>query len=76
MLKVGLRPNTVSLPSIVGAGIAGAAAWMAPQSEHGWAWWLVAAAGIQLRLFCNLMELIAKHRIGKINFCLDRPLFA
>lgn len=58
MLKLGLRPNTVSLLSVVGAGIAGVSVWMAAQPGHGqaWMWWLIAAAGIQGRLLCNLMD--------------------
>jgi len=29
---------------------------MAPYTGHAWAFWLLAAAGIQLRLFCNMMD--------------------
>lgn len=58
LLKLGLRPNTVSLLSLVFAGLAGAAAWWAGtgQSNAPWAFWLLAAAGIQFRLLCNLMD--------------------
>ena len=56
LLGVGLKPNTVSLLSVGCAGIGGASAWMATQSTLGWFWWIVAAAGIQLRLVCNLMD--------------------
>lgn len=56
LLWLGLKPNTVSILSIVFAGIGGGAAWMAVHSNYGWMWWLMAAAGIQMRLVCNLMD--------------------
>jgi phosphatidylglycerophosphate synthase len=56
MLRIGLKPNTVSLMSIVCAAIGGAAFLLAVRSEHAWAFWLAGAAGVQLRLFCNLMD--------------------
>ena len=56
MLALGLRPNAVSLLSIGCSAVAGAAALMTAHSTHAWAWWLLAAAGIQLRLFCNMMD--------------------
>ncbi|HEY1052107.1 MAG TPA: CDP-alcohol phosphatidyltransferase family protein [Prosthecobacter sp.] len=56
MLRMGLTPNTVSLLGIGCAAAGGGAALMAPHSGHAWAWWLLAATGIQLRLFCNMMD--------------------
>ncbi|OYW76924.1 MAG: hypothetical protein B7Z37_06605 [Verrucomicrobia bacterium 12-59-8] len=56
MLKVGLTPNVVSVLGIVWAAVGGGAALLAPSSEHAWAFWLLAAAGIQMRLFCNMMD--------------------
>jgi len=56
MLKLGLRPNTVSLLSLVCAAVAGASAVWTARSESAWVFWFIAAAGIQLRLFCNMMD--------------------
>ena len=56
MLALGLKPNTVSLLSMACAAVAGGAVWMAARSEPAWVLWFIAAAGVQLRLFCNLMD--------------------
>jgi phosphatidylglycerophosphate synthase len=56
MLAAGLRPNAVSLIGIAFAALAGAAMIQATRTEPSWALWIAAAAGIQLRLFCNLMD--------------------
>jgi phosphatidylglycerophosphate synthase len=56
MLRIGLKPNTVSLLSIVCAALAGGAFLLAAQHETAWLYWLIGAAGVQLRLFCNLMD--------------------
>lgn len=57
MLKAGLTPNRVSLLSLVFAAIAGAAMILAARGLMPPApAWFIAAAGIQLRLFCNLMD--------------------
>ena len=56
MLKLGLRPNAVSLLSIVCAAIGGGSALWAAQAASAWPFWLLAATGVQLRLFCNLMD--------------------
>lgn len=57
MLKLGLTPNAVSLLGVLCAAVGGGAALMAAHSaSRAWAWWLLAAAGIQLRLFCNMMD--------------------
>lgn len=57
MLQAGLTPNGVSLLSLFFAALAGAAMILA---VHGLMppalGWFVAAAGIQLRLLCNLMD--------------------
>lgn len=56
MLRVGLTPNTVSLLSIACAAVGGASAWWAAQSASSPWFWMLAAVGVQLRLFCNLMD--------------------
>jgi len=57
LLAAGLTPNLVSLLSLVFAAISGAASLAAAGGmEPAWLCWLIAAAGIQLRLFCNLMD--------------------
>lgn len=56
MLKMGLRPNTVSLLSLVCAAIGGGAMLWATKVESAWPFWLLAATGVQLRLFCNMMD--------------------
>lgn len=57
MLRAGLRPNLVSVMSLVFAAMAGGAAWWAFAGAGApWVFWILAAVGIQLRLFCNLMD--------------------
>lgn len=56
MLRMGFRPNGVSLIGIFFAGGAGAAIGFAAESGMPWMLWLLAAAGVQLRLLCNLMD--------------------
>jgi phosphatidylglycerophosphate synthase len=58
LLKLSFTPNAVSVFSLVFAALAGGAMLMAARGCCGMSglWWLVAAAGIQLRLFCNLMD--------------------
>lgn len=57
MLKMGLKPNTVSVLSLVCAAVAGGSALIAAHSEsREWLFWFISAAGIQLRLFCNMMD--------------------
>lgn len=56
MLRMGLKPNTVSLLSIVCAAVAGSAILLASRTEPAWIFWLIAAAAVQSRLFCNLMD--------------------
>ncbi len=56
MLRAGFTPNAVSLLSLVFAAIGGASAWHASKTDVSPWFWFVAAAGIQLRLFCNLMD--------------------
>lgn len=53
-----VRPNTISALSVLFAALAGAALWMAPAAGRGvaMALHLVAAAAIQLRLLCNLLD--------------------
>jgi len=59
LLRLGLSPNQVSvLSAVFAAAAAGAILWSAREGAPAWAWagWLAAAAGIQLRLLCNLMD--------------------
>lgn len=56
MLRLGLKPNTVSVLGIVCAAGGGGAALMAVRSDSAWVFWLLAAVGVQLRLFCNMMD--------------------
>lgn len=56
MLQMGLRPNTVSMLSLGCAALGGASAWLAAQPGSSPWWWLLALTGVQLRLFCNLMD--------------------
>lgn len=53
LLKIGLKPNQVSVLSVVFAsGSLVALLWLAPNALG----WFLAALGIQLRLLCNLMD--------------------
>jgi len=54
LLKTGLRPNQVSVLSIAFA--AAAAGFLICPEPPTWWHWLAAAACIQLRLLCNLMD--------------------
>jgi phosphatidylglycerophosphate synthase len=58
LARAGVRPNLVSIAGVVFAAIAGAAfvltPWCAPAAGAGLL--VVAAAGIQLRLLCNLLD--------------------
>src|SRR5688572_24777601 len=52
----GVRPNTISVISVVFAAGAAAAFAMAPVRDDRAAWLIVAAACIQLRLLCNMLD--------------------
>jgi phosphatidylglycerophosphate synthase len=54
---LGITPNAISVASIVFAAISAVAAWSGL--------WLVAAAGIQLRLLCNLFDGMVAVEGGK-----------
>ena len=56
LLRAGLTPNVVSLLSILFAGLAGVAMVFTDSQSPAWPWWLAAAACVQLRLLCNLMD--------------------
>lgn len=58
LVKVGLRPNTISVLSLVFASFSGTALIGAGCFGGGWrvTLFLVAAAGMQLRLLCNLFD--------------------
>lgn len=55
LARAGLTPNQVSVLSIVFAVGAAAAYWQAARAG-AWIWLVIAAAGIQLRLLCNLLD--------------------
>ncbi len=55
LLRLGLSPNQVSVLSILCAAAGGACMILAVHTNTP-AWWWGAAAGIQLRLLCNLMD--------------------
>lgn len=56
--RIGVRPNTVSVTSIAVAAVAGVAFALSPHTDNASrVWWLiVAAACIQLRLLCNMLD--------------------
>ena len=58
LAKAGVKPNQISIASIFFAGLAGAAFVYAGRfsSPLGGCMFLAAAAGIQLRLLCNLLD--------------------
>jgi phosphatidylglycerophosphate synthase len=53
LVRIGLRPNHVSL---IGIGFAGLAAWCLATRADCWGCLLIAAVGIQLRLLCNMLD--------------------
>ena len=53
--NAGVRPNGVSVLSIVFAAVAGYALWLSGDSVSVWPL-VLAAAGIQLRLLCNMLD--------------------
>jgi phosphatidylglycerophosphate synthase len=56
LARAGATPNAVSLASIGCAGGAAIAFAVAGTTAGRAAWWLLAAAAIQLRLLCNLLD--------------------
>ncbi|MBL9158753.1 MAG: CDP-alcohol phosphatidyltransferase family protein [Verrucomicrobiales bacterium] len=57
LLRLGLRPNQVSVLSVVfAAGAAVALVFLSRGAGPAWLLWILAAVGIQLRLLCNLMD--------------------
>lgn len=56
--RAGVSPNQVSIASIIFAAAAGAAFWRAQVrvGDSASFWLVVAAAGIQLRLLCNILD--------------------
>ena len=58
LARAGFTPNQVSVLSVAFAIGAGVAFYQAAQAMRGpvWAWLVVAAACIQLRLLCNLLD--------------------
>lgn len=59
LARAGVTPNQVSVLSIVFAALAGTFFWKAGLSLYrapAWTWFVAAAACIQLRLLCNLLD--------------------
>jgi phosphatidylglycerophosphate synthase len=58
LVKMRVRPNTISLFSVLFAALAGKALWLVPDvsTRAAMALYFGAAAGIQLRLLCNLLD--------------------
>jgi phosphatidylglycerophosphate synthase len=69
LASIGVKPNAVSVGGVVFAAIAGGAFALVPRvqgSGTAAALLFVAAAGIQLRLLCNMLDgmLAVEHRLG------------
>ena len=58
LVRLRVRPNTISLFSVLFAALAGKALWAVPEASvrAAVALYVAAAAGIQLRLLCNLLD--------------------
>jgi phosphatidylglycerophosphate synthase len=58
LVRLRVRPNTISLVSVLFAALAGKALWTVPDvsTRAAVALYLAAAVGIQLRLLCNLLD--------------------
>jgi len=59
LARAGVSPNVISVGSIVAAGIAAVCLWAATYFHSRWSQailYFAAAAGIQLRLLCNLLD--------------------
>ena len=54
--NAGIRPNAVSLLSIVVAALAGFALWRSGALGGSWQLLFIAAVAIQLRLLCNMLD--------------------
>jgi phosphatidylglycerophosphate synthase len=55
----GVRPNTISVAGTFFAAAGGACLWLAGQTSRDWHWSLLlvlAVAGMQMRLLCNLFD--------------------
>ena len=59
LARAGFRPNLISIASVGFAAASAVCLWFAGHAERDWCWSLLmvlAAAGIQLRLLCNLLD--------------------
>ncbi len=56
LARLGARPNGISILSIVFAAISAAAFWIAGSGFNRPLFFFIAAAGIQLRLLCNMLD--------------------
>jgi len=73
LARAGVAPNAISAASVVFALAAAAGILLAPGAE-GWAarsLWIGGAAGIQLRLLCNLMDGMVAVEGGRKSACGD-----
>jgi phosphatidylglycerophosphate synthase len=59
LTRAGVTPNGISVMSSVFAAVAGASLWQLGHTQAGWqirVLFLIAAAGVQLRLLCNMID--------------------
>ena len=58
LIKRQVKPNQISLLSVVFAALTGLFLWVSPKATPGWRslFFLLAALGIQLRLLCNMLD--------------------
>lgn len=59
LARAGIRPNFISVAGTFFAAGAGVSFWFAGQTSHDWHWsvlLILAVAGMQLRLLCNLFD--------------------
>lgn len=66
LVKLGLTPNQVSVLSMVFAAMAAYGFYhLSPNSDNVWLYWALAFVGIQMRLFCNLIDGLMAIEGGK-----------
>lgn len=66
LVKLGLTPNQVSVMSVVFAALAAYGFYyLSPNSDHVLLYWALAFIGIQMRLFCNLIDGLMAIEGGK-----------
>ncbi|MCB0347630.1 MAG: CDP-alcohol phosphatidyltransferase family protein [Bdellovibrionales bacterium] len=66
LVKLGLTPNQISVMSVVFAALSAYGFYhLSPDSSNVWLYWFLAFAGIQMRLFCNLIDGLMAIEGGK-----------